>query len=464
MADIEDISRRTAVEIGLAFRNGETTPPALADYLLGRIEASRGDNVFITVTAARAMREAEAAAARYERGRPLSPLDGVPIAWKDLIDIEGAPTTGGSLLFSREVPKTRDQQSAANAAAAGMVCLGKLNLSELAFSGLGLNPHFGTPVNPNDRGTHRAPGGSSSGSGAAVAGGLAPCAIGTDTGGSVRIPAAFNGIVGFKTSEGRLDKTGVIPLSRTLDTLGPLGRSVADCAVLDMVLRGAVTVEARRRDLRDLTLLVPTNHVCDQAEPAVLANFEQALEALARGGATIVRDKVDALDAIAEMTARHGTLTAAEAYFEYRDAVESEKGGAMDRRVRHRILSGRQMSAHDLVSIGRIREKAIADVEARLGGALLVMPTTPVTAPEVAPLDADDALFHEVNLRTLRNTWLGNNLRLCGLAMPNGRDHRGLPTSILFSATNGEDDRLLGFGLEIERALQGLFEPLGRGA
>lgn len=184
-----------------------TSPIALPEYLLERIEKAERDNIFITVTPARARKEAEAAEARYRRRRPLSVLDGVPIAWKDLFDVADAPTTGGSLLFGAKTPKERDLVCVANAAAAGMVCMGKLNLSELAYSGLGLNPHFGTPVNPNDRNAHRSPGGSSSGSGAAVAAGLVPCAVGADTGGSVRIPASFNGVFGFKTSEGRSGAT-----------------------------------------------------------------------------------------------------------------------------------------------------------------------------------------------------------------------------------------------------------------
>jgi aspartyl-tRNA(Asn)/glutamyl-tRNA(Gln) amidotransferase subunit A len=457
LTDIAEIAVRTAIEIAFAYRNGETSPIALTEYLLERIEKAERDNIFITVTPARARKEAEAAEARYRRRRPLSVLDGVPIAWKDLFDVADYRRLSP---VQRKTPKEHDLVCVANAAAAGMVCMGKLNLSELAYSGLGLNPHFGTPVNPNDRNTHRSPGGSSSGSGAAVAAGLVPCAVGADTGGSVRIPASFNGVFGFKTSEGRIDKTGVIPLSRTFDTIGPLARSVADCAALDMVLRGAVAVDAERSDVSGLKLVVPKNLVCDQAEPAVLANFERSLDALGRAGATVTWRKIDAIDEITDMTARHGSLTAAEAYFEYRDVVESETVHSLDRRVVHWIFRGREMSAHDLLSIQNIRSKAIADLQTTLADALLVMPTAPITAPVIAPLEADDKLFHEVNLGTPRNTMLGNNLRLCGLAIPNGRDNRNLPTSILFSAPHGEDRRLLGFGLEIERVLSRMFDPL----
>lgn len=460
MEKIEEIASRSATEIGLAYRSGDADPVAVTECLLERIGRARGDNAFITVTADRALKEAEAARARYREGRPLSLLDGVPIAWKDLIDIAGAPTTGGSLIYKDAPPKTADHKCAANAASAGMVSVGKLNLTEFAYSGLGLNPHFGTPVNPNDRSVLRAPGGSSSGAGTAVAARLVPCAIGSDTGGSVRLPAAFNGVVGFKTSEGRIDKTGMIALSRTLDTIGPLARTVTDCILLDMIVRGAVVSDVRRPDLASVSFVAPTNVVLAECEPAVIDNFERALEELERAGATVERKRVGAMDRLVEMNAAHGTLTSAEAYFEFHDIVESERGKLVDRRVVHRIMQGKAMSAYDLLSVQSGRQEAVALLEREVGDAFMLMPTTPITAPEVAPLEADDKLFHKVNLRALRNTALGNMLRQCGLALPSGRDARGLPTSILIAAGFGADERLLGVGLEVERLLGRFFEPL----
>jgi len=460
LAQIEEIASRSATEIGLAFRNGEADPVVVTECLLERIERARGDNTFITVTAERARREAEDARVRYREGRPLSALDGVPIAWKDLIDVAGAPTTGGSLLFKETPPKTADHTCVANAARAGMVSIGKLNLTEFAYSGLGLNPHFGTPVNPNDRSTHRAPGGSSSGAGTAVAARLVTCAVGSDTGGSVRLPAAFNGVTGFKTSEGRIDKTGMLALSRTLDTIGPLARTVADCVHLDMILRGAVSTGVRRQELAGVQFVAPTNVVLAECESAVLDNFERVLEEFERAGAKVERRKLAALDRLVEMTAAHGTLTSAEAYCEFRDIVESEQGRAVDRRVVHRIMQGKSMSAHDLLCIQSGREAAIAELQRDVGDAFLALPTTAITAPEVAPLEADEKLFHDVNLRALRNTTMGNLLRECCLALPSGRDAAGLPTSIMISARHGQDERLLGIGLEVERLVNRFFEPL----
>jgi len=270
----------------------------------------------------------------------------------------------------------------------------------------------------------------------------------------VRIPAAFNGVTGFKTSHGRIDATGVVPLSRTLDTIGPLARSVEDCLLADMVLRGAVTTPVRRGDPSRISVLAPANVVLDIAEPDVAANFERSLEAFSRSGIEVRRERVDMLDAALEMTARFGTVTAAEAYHEYHEIIDSDRVKAVDRRVVSRIMDGKNMSAHALISIYRTRLELMERLSAQLGGAYLVMPTTAITAPEVAPLEADDALFHKVNLSALRNTMLGNILGLCGMALPNGRDHRNLPTSILVSAPGGEDERLLGDALAMERIVQ----------
>ena len=346
----------------------------------------------------------------------------------------------------------------ANVKAAGMVMLGKLNMTELAYSGLGLNPHFGTPLNPNDRATPRSPGGSSSGWGAAVAGRLVPCAVGSDTGGSVRIPAAFNGVVGYKTSTGRIDKTGLVPLARTYDTIGPLARSVEDCILLDMFMRGEVVSPVRRADLKSLDVVAPTNVVLDEIEPAVLDNYERSLAALGArrdGAARTCRSPRPGPrdDGAARRADRRGSLHRVQRYRRQRE-------GRPGRSPRHRAHAARQEDVGARRDLDPARAPAIHPDAARAArGALLVMPTTIITAPEVAPLDADDELFHKVNLRALCNTTIGNVLDLCAVALPNGRDGKGLPTSILFSAGRGEDERLLGYALAIERIV---CERIGR--
>jgi aspartyl-tRNA(Asn)/glutamyl-tRNA(Gln) amidotransferase subunit A len=226
----------TAVQLAAAYADGRVTPADAAETCLRRASASQA--VFTCITADRAREEAEQSTARWRAGRPLSPLDGVPISWKDLLDVRGTPTTAASALLRSTPPARSDATVVARAAAAGMVCLGKTNLSEFAYSGLGLNPGFGTPVNPRLGARARAPGGSSSGAALAVVQGCGPLAMGTDTAGSVRIPAAFNGLVGYRASSGRYPMQGVFALAPSLDTLGPLALSVADCMALDRVLRG----------------------------------------------------------------------------------------------------------------------------------------------------------------------------------------------------------------------------------
>ena len=446
-----DLSQISAAALGRLYLAGATDPVTATEFFFDRIRACPDQAVFLLLTEARARREAEASRQRYRAGRPLGPLDGVPVAWKDLVDLEGTTTTAGAEVLRHAPPAKADAPIARHLAAAGMVSLGKVNLSEFAYSGLGLNPHYGTPLNPFDT-VPRAPGGSSSGSAVAVARGLAPCAIGSDTGGSVRIPAAFNGLVGLKTTEGRIDKSGVFPLSQTLDTIGPLARTVEDCILLDAALRGAVATDIRRADLSGLRLVVPENIVFDHAEDGVVANFERALAALTAGGATVERRHIAIFDEALAVGAAHGSLTAAEAYAFHRELMEGPDAARVDPRITSRIGGGKRMTAVDLLAIQAMRKRLTPALVAELDGALLAFPTVPHAAPEIAPLEADVELYHQTNLRSLRNTMIGNILTTCGLALPTGLDGRGLPTSLLLSAPAGDEFRLLAIGLAAEAA------------
>jgi aspartyl-tRNA(Asn)/glutamyl-tRNA(Gln) amidotransferase subunit A len=448
---VTDLSQISAAALGRLYLAGATDPVAATEVFFDRIRACPDQVVFLHLTEARARREAEASLKRYRAGRPLGPLDGVPVAWKDLVDLEGTVTTAGAEVLRHAPPAKADAPIARHLAAAGMVSLGKVNLSEFAYSGLGLNPHYGTPLNPFDA-VPRAPGGSSSGSAVAVARGLAPCAIGSDTGGSVRIPAAFNGLVGLKTTEGRIDKSGVFPLSQTLDTIGPLARTVEDCILLDAALRGAVATDIRRAELSGLRLVVPENIVFDHAEDGVVANFERALAALTAAGAMVERRHIAIFDEALAVGAAHGSLTAAEAYAFHRELMEGPDAARVDPRITSRIGGGKRMTAGDLLAIQAMRKRLTPALVAELDGALLAFPTVPHAAPEIAPLEADVELYHQVNLRSLRNTMLGNILTTCGLALPTGLDGRGLPTSLLLSAPAGDDSRLLAIGLAAEAA------------
>ena len=412
-------------------------------------------SVFTLITSARAAAEARASAARWRDGRPLGLLDGVPLAWKDLFDLRGEVTTAGSRVLGDRAA-ARDAALVRRLSEAGAVTLGRVNMTELAFSGLGLNPHYGTPHNPCSGAEPRVPGGSSSGSAVAVAAGLVPIAIGSDTGGSVRVPAAFNGIVGYKTSIGRWPMQGVFPLSRTLDTLGVFSRTVVDAVVVDAAARGLAVPDIRRGSLEGLRLVVPTNVVLDDTEPAVARNFEDALGRLSRAGASVERRPVPAFDTLVALAAEHGSLHAFEAYSLHRDLIASEAASRMDRRVVARLRASSGMSAHDERVMRATRDQLVIEAAALFDGhALVACPTVAHVAPRSAPLETDDALFARVNALTLRNTGFGNMLDWCGISVPNGVGEAGMPTGFLLSGGPGCDQHLLASALAAEAVIRG---------
>lgn len=450
MTDLAHISTLSACAIGRLITSGDVDPVALTEHLYDKIDAYEDKAVFITLTKKRAMSEASASAKRHREGKSLSPLDGVPMVHKDLVDLKGEITTAASDIYRNAPPAEADAPVAANMAKAGMVCLGKVNLTEFAYSGIGLNPHFGTPKNPHNKDVAHIPGGSSSGTGVAISAGLAPCGIGTDTGGSIRIPASLNGVTGYKPTRGRIPDEGVFALSRTLDSVGPLARSVEDCVLLDMVLRGAVHTSVKRQSLDGKRIIVPETIVLDDLESAVSENFEASLSRLSAQGAVIDRMPIDLFNRLEQVTRDHGNLTASDAYVEHYDLVESPDIKRIDRRVVARIMAGKKMSAADVTILQRERARAITEFNALLGDALVAMPTTAITAPEIQPLEDNDDVFNEKNLLILRNTAIGNTLNVAGVAMPNGVNSIGMPTSFLLCCAEGRDDMLLGHSLTAE--------------
>ena len=328
-------------------------------------------------------------------------------------------------------------------------------MTEFAYSGIGLNPHYGTPRNPHDSRVHRSPGGSSSASGVVVAKGLLPVAIGTDTGGSIRIPASFNGVVGYKSSTGHYPMDGVFPLSRSFDTLGPLAQTVEDCVLVDAVLRGQKKAGVKKAEVKGRIFIVPSNVVFDGVEDAVAANFERALSRISEAGGKIRRMAVPAFDAIQKLVSTRGNILGAEALHVHGDRVNGPDAARMDQRVVQRIKFAEKMTAVDLVEIMYQRQQLIAATTALIGEGIVVCPTTPHVAMPIAPLEADVEEFFRVNAKTLRNTMLGNFLDWCGLSVPSGTDRDGMPTGFLFSAQHGRDDDVLSTGLALESAIRG---------
>ena len=445
----------TVVQLAASLRKGKLDAVELTESVLDSIARCDDKAIFVDMLPERARAEAKAARKRLKAGEPASLVDGVPIGWKDLFDIKGRVTTAGSVVLKSNLPAAADAALVQTGAKAGMVAVGTLNMTEFAFSGLGHNPHYGTPRNPHDVHVHRSPGGSSSASGVVVAKGLLPVAIGTDTGGSIRIPASFNGVVGFKTSSGRYPMDGVFLLSRSFDTPGLLAQTVGDCVLVDAVLRGPKKVGAKKPDMKGRTFIVPTNVMFDGVEDAVNVNFESALSRISKLGGKIRRIAFPAFDAILKLASTRGTILGAEALHVHQTRVNGPDAARMDQRVVQRIKLAEKMTAVDLVEIMYQRQLLIRATTELIGDGIVVCPTTPHVAMAVAPLEADMEEFFRVNAKTLRNTTLGNFLEWCGLSIPSGADRDGMPTGFLFSAPHGRDAEVLSVGLALEAAVRG---------
>ncbi|WP_338510186.1 amidase [Pseudomonas poae] len=428
------------------FASGRNDPVQALEQALEK--AAHSPSVFISLSAERARREAEAAAARWRAGQPLSRLDGVPLAWKDLFDVAGSVTTAGAA-YRRHAPAALlDAPMVGLLCRAGMVSLGKTNLSELAYSGLGLNPHFGTPHNPHGLDQARIPGGSSSGSGVAVAAGIVPIAMGTDTAGSIRIPAALNGVVGYRSSSRRYSRDGVFPLAHTLDSLGPLTRSVRDALTLDDILHGR-TQQHDARSLKGQRFVLAQQDV----EPAVGNNLLRAVEQLKARGALIEERECPTFQAALNLIKHYGWLGAFEAFALHQALLDSPDAEQLDPRVRRRLEAARALPASQLIHLTDARRQLQQQLLDDLDGAILITPTVAHVAPPLAALEADEALFVDTNLATLRLTMPGSLLDMPGVNLPSGRDARGLPTGLLLNAPSGEDARLLRAALSVECVL-----------
>lgn len=436
--------KTSAADLGRAIGAGKIDPVELTRAYLSAIDAHPlGPRIYARTTRDRAMAEARAAAIRARSGQRRSLLDGVPISWKDLYDTAGIATEAGSALLENRVPDT-DAQVLRNATCAGLVCLGKTHMSELAFSGLGYNPVTQTPPSVND--PDSVAGGSSSGAAASVAFGLAASSVGSDTGGSVRIPAAWNDLVGLKTTSGRLSLQGVVPLCAKFDTVGPLSRTVEDAALMLAALEGSRPVDLVGASLQGVRLMVLESVVLDDVRPEPMAGFEQAVTRLQAGGATIERRK---LGCVAEALALAGVLFTAEAYATWQDELQAtpEK---MYPAILERFLTGRNYSAVEYVrawqELGRLRviwEQETAGFDA------VIMPTSPVLPPNLQRLASDDAYYVTENLLALRNTRIGNLFGSAALTLPTGTPSAG----IMFVANPNSEERLLRLGAAAETFL-----------
>ncbi len=439
---MEDWLKRSAADLGRGIETGDIDPRDLAETYLAAIKSHPyAERIYVRVMADRAREEAVAAADRAQRGLRRSPLDGVPISWKDLYDTTGVATESGSALLAGRVPD-RDARVLTNATEAGLVCLGKTHQTELAFSGLGLNPVTASPPCVNDH--DAVSGGSSSGAGTSVAFGLAAIGIGSDTGGSVRIPSVWNDLVGLKTVHGRLTLEGVVPLCPSFDTVGPLCRTVEDAALMLAALENGTPADLTGATLNGVQLAILRTQAFNGIEEAPERAFEEAVGKLRAAGATIEEIEVPAVE---EATILGPTLFPAEAYATWRHRIDSD-GDKMHAPVRTRFLQGKTISAADYISAWReldclrlVYREAVAGLDA------VILPSCPILPPKRTALEADDAFFTAQNLMALQNTRIGNLLGLAGVTLPTGVPSCGL----MFQGES--EERLLRLAAAAESAL-----------
>jgi aspartyl-tRNA(Asn)/glutamyl-tRNA(Gln) amidotransferase subunit A len=435
-----------------ALAGGTTTSRALVETCLERAAdpAGEGARVFTRVHAAQARAMADAMDTLRRAGRAPSRYAGIPVGLKDLFDIAGEPTPAGSRVLADAPPATTNALVVERMLAAGFVPVGRTNMTEFAFSGLGINPHYGTPAAPWDRAGARIPGGSSSGTAVAVADGMATAGLGTDTGGSCRIPAAFCGVVGYKPTSRRVPITGVLPLAPSLDSIGPLAPSVACCAVIDAVLAGESPALPASMSLDGVRLGLPTNLVFDGVDTIVGTAFDRALATLSQAGARIVRFQAPEFEAAGQANAKGG-FAASEAFTWHRTLL-AEKGDGYDPRIRVRIARGERMTAVDYVELLGARRRLIAEFDARTCDFdALIMPTVVIVPPRIADLD-DEQAYNRINMLILRNTALGNFFDRCSISLPCHREGEPPVGLMLVGETMG-DARLFRLGAAIEAAL-----------
>jgi aspartyl-tRNA(Asn)/glutamyl-tRNA(Gln) amidotransferase subunit A len=417
------------------------------EQALARIVDPKGEGAraCLTVYSEGARAAADAADARAKSGVSLGPLDGAIVTIKDLFDVAGEPTRAGSTIFADAPPASADAPVVRRLRAAGAVIVAKTNMSEFAFSGVGMNPHYGTPGNPADR--ERVPGGSSSGAAVAAADHMCEIAIGTDTGGSTRIPAALCGIVGFKPSAWRVPTEGAFPLSYMLDSIGPIARTVADCANADAVMANDLSVPLEPAPVAGLRLGIPRGLLLTEWDNTVGTRFGAAKKILADAGVQLTDEPMPLIDAMLAVNAKGG-FAPAEAYSIHRENL-ARRGNEFDPNVRVRIERGAKLTAADYVQMSRERTRLIRAMDAQLSALdALVLPTTPIVAPTIAEM-MDTHTFGTKNMLLLRNTATWNFFDCCAISIP--IPGAGLPVGLMLVARNGQDRRLFEIAAGIER-------------
>ena len=431
----------------------DSPQPSALENLQRVYQAARepaADHVFTRLYPEEAMSAARRVDQQRQRGEAQGPLAGLPVSVKDLYDVAGETTRAGAIVCEGEPVAQADAPAVARLRRAGALVMGKTSMSEFAFSGVGFNPHDGTPRNPADAAVFRIPGGSSSGAAVSVALGLCVAGLGSDTGGSIRIPAALCGLVGFKNTQTRVPTDGAMALSRTLDTVCAITRSVGQAQVVDGVLSGQ-RLDVRAKPLSSCRFWVPDTLMFDDIEPAVATAFERTVQTLSRRGATLVHAPAPWVAEVGALNAPGG-LSPIEGWAEHRHRIAARMD-QLDRRTAARMVLGRDVSAADYLQLLRNRQAWRLRAEQALEGFdAMLCPTVPMVAPALEPLLGSDDAFFAANRLLLRNTFVINFLDGCSISLPCHQPGE-LPVGLMLSAPGGHDAALLGLALSVEAAL-----------
>ena len=444
---------RPVADIAKDLQNGTVTSRGLVEEALAKIEdpAGEGSRTFIRVFRDAALAAADASDGLRAAGLIPSPLAGIPVSIKDLCDVAGVTTYAGSPTMQNAPPAKDDAPVVARLRAAGAVIVGTTNLTEFAVGGLGLNPHFGDCRNPYDRETGRVPGGSSAGAAVSVTDGMAAVGLGTDTAGSVRIPASMCGLAGFKPTKARVPTDGVFPLSTTLDSVGPLAPTVACCALVDAIFANESPVVPDRIPLDGLRFGIPDTLVIDDLEPAVQEAFDRALSKLSAAGARV---EIFEFPELAELGAvgRNRFPAMVEGYAIHRERLETMIE-LMDPRISERLLGGNKLSGPDYYEILEFRRGFIdraAAITSRFDA--VVMPTLAITAPPIADFYGSDERLRDPHVIIIRNTCVANLLDRCALTIP-CHEPGTAPVGFTLMGENMADKRILGIGQSVEKLI-----------
>lgn len=436
-----------------ALEAGQTSSRALVEACLARIADPEGEGArtFMVVYEQTARDAADAADRLRRAGRAPGPYCGIPVSIKDLFDVAGEVTRAGSRVLADAPPAAAHAPIVSRLLAAGFVLIGRTTMTEFAFSGVGINPHYGTPRAPWQREAGHIPGGSSSGAAVSVSDGFAFGAIGTDTGGSCRIPAALCGVTGYKPTASRVPLAGALPLSPSLDSIGPLARTVSCCETLDAVLSGSAPALLPAPDLQGLRLKLPLNFGFDQMDAATEAAFDRAVGLLERGGARIERCSIAAIEQMRVASSAYGGFAAAEA-FAWHETVLARQSAAYDPRVASRIQPGGAMTAAAYIRLRAARASAIASFAADMQSHdALLLPTVPIAPPRIAEFAPEDS-YWRLNYLLLRNPSAFNFLDGCAISLP-CHQRGGVPAGLMLAAPGLQDARLFAVASSVEAAL-----------